>query len=199
MECVPGGGGACPPCGRGSLASTRGVGNLAPRRYHRPMGAGDRARALAWAVVGLSTALACEPQPRREAAAPPPTASATTAPPSAADTGFFSGAPAYESSRVQTSAAAAHKAKKVSVSMPSVPACLRCHKAGGGAVPFLFAGTVFADHAATRGAADVEVRVVDGSGTATSVHSDANGNFWVKGTGSLGKAHAGGRSASSVR
>ena len=83
--------------------------------------------------------------------------------------------------------------------MPSVPACLRCHKAGGGAVPFLFAGTVFADHAATRGAADVEVRVVDGSGTATSVHSDANGNFWVKGTGSLGKAHAGGRSASSVR
>jgi len=122
---------------------------------------------------------------------PPATTSSAGAPavnaPAPVDTAFFAQAPAFESAPVAKSAAAAHVAKKVSVSMPAVPACLTCHKPGGRGTPFLFAGTIFADKAASRGAADVEIRVMDAKGVATAVHTDADGNFWAKGTTPLSK------------
>jgi hypothetical protein len=137
--------------------------------------------------------LACTP-PTEPSVAP-----TTVGAPPPVDTAFFAAGPAYASAPVSSSAAAAHIAKKVSVSMPAVPACLTCHKPGGHGVSFLFAGTIFADKAATRGAPDIEIRVVDAKGVATSVHSDADGNFWAKG-GSLAKpAKAGARNASAMR
>ena len=148
-----------------------------------------------WIMLLLVSAkLACAPQPVEPSVAP------TVSTPPPADTAFFAEGPAYASALVATSAAAAHVAKKVSVSMPAVPACLTCHKAGGRGAAFVFAGTIFADKAATRGAADVEIRVVDAKGVATTVHSDADGNFWAKGAPSLAKpARAGARNAQAVR
>jgi hypothetical protein len=64
--------------------------------------------------------------------------------------------------------------------MPALPACLRCHRRGGAAVDFLFAGTVSSDTAASRGAPVIEIRIVDAKGNATSTRSDVDGNFWVK-------------------
>ena len=141
------------------------------------------------ALVVVSTPLACTP-PAAQGTVP----TVTTAPP--ADTAFFAEAPAYVSAPVASSAAAAHVAKKVSVSMPAVPACLTCHRAGGRGAPFVFAGTAFADKAATKGAADIEIRIVDAKGNAMTAHTDADGNFWLKGATSLAKpARAGARNA----
>jgi hypothetical protein len=151
-------------------------------------------RGSEWVLLLLvGAALACTPP------AEPNFAPTVSAPPPA-DTAFFAEGPAYASAPVATSAAAAHLAKKVSVSMPAVPACLTCHKGGGRGAAFLFAGTIFSDKAATRGAADVEIRVVDAKGVATTVHSDADGNFWSKGATSLAKpARVGARNAQVVR
>jgi hypothetical protein len=154
----------------------------------RPVGLGKLS-----AFLAASTLLACAP-PVSQATAP----TGTAAPP--ADTTFFAGEPAYVSAPGATSAAAAHVAKKVSVSMPAVPACLTCHRSGGRGTPFVYAGTAFADKAATRGAADIEIRVVDAKGNATTAHTDADGNFWVKGAAPLAKpARAGARNAQAVR
>ena len=72
-------------------------------------------------------------------------------------------------------------------------------QSGRKGAPFVFAGTVFADKAASRGAPDVEIRVVDAKGSAISVHSDADGNFWVKGGAPLAKpARVGARNAAKV-
>jgi hypothetical protein len=141
--------------------------------------------------------LACAP-PAEQGAGPATAPASTAAPP--ADTSFFAGGPGYASSPVANSAAAAHLAKKVSVSMPAVPACLKCHRGGGHGTPFVFAGTAFTDKAATRGASDIEIRVVDARGTAMTAHTDADGNFWVKGGAQLAKpARAGARNAQAVR
>jgi hypothetical protein len=55
--------------------------------------------------------------------------------------------------------------------------CLGCHN-GVTCVKFDFAGTVYKAPALTQGAADVEVRIIDATNYAHSVHSDADGNFW---------------------
>ena len=92
----------------------------------------------------------------------------------------FTGAPAYASAPVTTTAASAHAAKKVPA--PSnATGCLSCHKTGGTAPSFVFAGTIFAADDGKTPLADAEVRFVDDKGTASSAHSDADGNFWLKG------------------
>ncbi len=117
------------------------------------------------------------------------------APAAAAEKTIFTDAPAYASQPVAASAASAHAAKKQAAPNLST-ACLSCHKAGGTAPQFVIAGTVYADAAGTKGAPDVEIRVADASGNGTSVHSDADGNFWVKGTTAFaGPGHAGARDA----
>lgn len=55
--------------------------------------------------------------------------------------------------------------------------CLSCHD-GTTCVKFDFAGTVWFAPDYTRGAPDVEVRIIDANDLAYSVHSDADGNFW---------------------
>src|SRR6266851_2909510 len=78
-------------------------------------------------------ALACAPPAEQGSGAAATPASSSAPPPT--DTTFFGGASGYVSAPVATSAAAAHLAKKVSVSMPAVPACLTCHRAGGHGTP----------------------------------------------------------------
>ena len=111
----------------------------------------------------------------------------------------FSDAPAYASQAVAASAASAHAAKKVAP--PGKEAgCLTCHKAGGSATQFLFAGTVYADADGKKGQPDVEIRVADALGNTVTVHSDADGNFWSKGTAPLATpAKAGARDTVKTR
>lgn len=62
---------------------------------------------------------------------------------------------------------------------PAGQACLGCH--GGqhpNVVEFLFAGTVWSDAAGTKPSASSEVRIRESNGTATSVYTDADGNFF---------------------
>jgi len=104
----------------------------------------------------------------------------------------FTGAPAYASAPVATTAAAAHAAKKLPAPSKET-ACLSCHKTGGTAPSFVFAGTVFSSDDGKSPLADAEVRFVDDKGAASSAHSDADGNFWSKGPSVLtegGKAGA---------
>jgi hypothetical protein len=116
----------------------------------------------------------------------------------AAEKTIFTDAPAYAMQPVATTAAAAHAAKSVAAPSKATP-CLGCHKAGGAAPAFAFAGTVYADKDATKGAAGVEVRVADASGAGASVFADADGNFWSKGTPSSAPGHAGARNAVKAR
>jgi hypothetical protein len=111
---------------------------------------------------------------------------------------IFSEVPAFASQSVSATAASAHAAKGAPAPSKETP-CLGCHKAGGSASPFAFAGTVYADKDATKGAAGVEVRVADSSGPTASVFTDADGNFWSKGTPLKGPAHAGARNAAKTR
>jgi len=111
---------------------------------------------------------------------------------------IFSDAPAFAPAPVASSAAAAHAAKKIAAPSKATP-CLGCHKDGGSAPAFSFAGSIYADKEATKGAADVEIRVEDNGAPAVSVHSDADGNFWSKGPALKGPAHAGARSAIKTR
>ncbi len=55
--------------------------------------------------------------------------------------------------------------------------CLSCHKSGGSAGSFGWAGTVYANGVA---AANIEVAVLDASGKSTSVYSCSNGNVYSK-------------------
>src|SRR5450759_426289 len=73
-----------------------------------------------------------------------------------ADQTLFSDAPAYASAAVAGSAAAAHTAKG-SPAPDNKTACLTCHKSGGTAPAFVFAGSVFADGDGKKGAPDIEV------------------------------------------
>jgi hypothetical protein len=128
-------------------------------------------------------------------AAKPPATAPAPAPPAAKN--VFVDAPAYASAPVARSASAAHAAKGA-VAPGNKTACLSCHKAGGAAPAFSFAGTVFADTAATKGGADVEVRVLDGKGQSLAVHSDADGNFWLAGAPVATPIHAGVRNGATT-
>src|SRR5262249_24104869 len=111
---------------------------------------------------------------------------------------IFSDAPSFAPAPIASTAAAAHAAKKIDPPSKTT-ACLGCHKEGGTAGAFAFAGTVYADKDAMKGAADIEIRVADASGPSASVHTDAEGNFWWKGRAIKGPAHAGARSSAKTR
>jgi hypothetical protein len=119
---------------------------------------------------------------------------APAAPVAGGSGGVFTDATAYASAPPARTAAAAHSAKGVAAPGAKTP-CLGCHKDGGAAPAFTFAGTIFADDGMSKGSADVEVRVADASGKGVSAHSDADGNFWVQGPALALPAHAGARVA----
>jgi hypothetical protein len=125
--------------------------------------------ATAWGVI-----LACggggQSTPTTPGSAQKPAAAATST--------VFSAAPAYASAPVSTTAVSVHAGKKLPV--PTSTACLSCHKTGGTAPSFVLGGTVFGDDG-KKPLADVEVRFVDDKGATSSVHSDSDGNFWLKG------------------
>jgi len=116
----------------------------------------------------------------------------TAAGPAAEAKTAFTGAPAYASAAVTTTAASAHAAKKIAA--PSnATGCLSCHKTGGTAPSFVFGGTIFSSDDGKTPLADAEIRFVDDKGAASSAHSDADGNYWLKGpsvTAETGKAGA---------
>lgn len=90
----------------------------------------------------------------------------------------FTGAAAFASAPVATSAEQEHTTRNVGT-VPTGQACLSCHT-GAGATKFSFAGTIYKDALGTAGAPDVELRIVNAQGLEKgTVHSDANGNFWL--------------------
>jgi hypothetical protein len=54
-----------------------------------------------------------------------------------------------------------------------------CHGPAGGETEFVVGGTVYKDYKGTTPAPGVEVRVVDAVGTAMSVYTGTNGNFYL--------------------
>lgn len=134
-------------------------------------------------VLLLAAACGGAPTPATKGPAGAPAGDAKT---------VFTGAPAYASGPVASTAAAAHAAKKLPA-LTKDTACLSCHKTGGSAPSFVFGGTVFTADDGKTGLADAELRFVDDKGNASSAHSDADGNFWLKGpsvTVETGKAGA---------
>jgi hypothetical protein len=90
----------------------------------------------------------------------------------------FTGAGPYTSLVVTPTAEQEHANRQVGV-VPTGQGCLGCHN-GATATRFGTGGTVYKDLAGTIGAANVEVRIVKTDGTEyATVHSDANGNFWL--------------------
>ena len=127
----------------------------------------------AWTLlfaVSAGALLACGGAPKSAPSAAP-AADAKTA---------FTGAPAYVSAPVTTTAASAHASKKLPAPSKET-ACLNCHKTGGTAPSFVLGGSIFAADDGKSPLADAEIRFVDDKGTASSAHSDADGNFWLKG------------------
>lgn len=112
----------------------------------------------------------------------------------------FTGAGPYQSQPVQVSAKAEHQNRGVGID-PTGQNCLGCHN-GGGAVRFGVGGTIYTSQAGTTGAADVQLRFVKTDGSEyVSVHSDADGNFWVADNGGFGAVGgmAGARNATTTQ
>jgi len=61
--------------------------------------------------------------------------------------------------------------------------CMTCHDGSTDLPVFLFGGTVYTDSTGTKGAANVEVRVIDSAKAAHVVYSDVDGNFYEYATG----------------
>ncbi len=138
---------------------------------------------MPWVVVLGFAAFACGGETAQPPMVPTATDNAKV---------VFASAPPYASSPVSTSAASAHAAKKIAAPSKDT-ACLSCHKTGGTATSFVFAGTVFSSDDGKSPLADAEIRFVDDKGATSSAHSDADGNFWAKGpsvTTEIGKAGA---------
>lgn len=89
----------------------------------------------------------------------------------------FSGAPAYVAADPagNTTIAPVHPGGN-----PGGQNCQTCHTQGGSAPAFAMAGTVLSAPTGGSPVAKAEVRMVDPAGTQlASVHTDANGNFWI--------------------
>lgn len=56
--------------------------------------------------------------------------------------------------------------------------CLSCHRQGGDATPYTFAGTLYADGGGAAPAAGVTLHLKDAAGLDVTVVTEANGNFW---------------------
>ena len=111
----------------------------------------------------------------------------------------FTNAPAFASAPIAKSAVQSHLDKAVGTTPGKSTKCLACHTGSPGP-RFAFGGTAFADMQGTQPAADVEIRVVDASGVAVSVHTDADGNFWAKAQAALASpGYAGDRSATGAK
>lgn len=77
-----------------------------------------------------------------------------------------------------------------------------CHGVGGAGPRFAAGGTVFTSAAGATPAAQVEVRLRDGAGTAVSAYTDANGNFFVRAAAAAAlvfPVQAGARNAATTR
>jgi hypothetical protein len=55
---------------------------------------------------------------------------------------------------------------------------MSCHRQGGDATPYAFAGTLYADPGGTTPAAGVTMHLMDAVGGDAVVVTAANGNFW---------------------
>jgi hypothetical protein len=88
----------------------------------------------------------------------------------------FTGAPAYAADPPTIRANDQHGGMIV-----TGKSCLDCHN-GTTCTKFDFAGTVWTAPALTKGAVDVEVRIIDANNYAHDVHSDVDGNFWHRAT-----------------
>jgi hypothetical protein len=56
--------------------------------------------------------------------------------------------------------------------------CLSCHRQGGDATPYTFAGTLYADSGGTAAAPGVTLHLLNGDGALVTVITEGNGNFW---------------------
>lgn len=102
----------------------------------------------------------------------------------------FGGAPAYTKGSPPHSANDHHETPMTGMD------CLSCHN-GDTAPEFLFGGTVYRG---TKPAPNVQVRVLDAAGEVQgSTYSDADGNFWVAGTGGLAPGRTGVRHATTAK
>jgi hypothetical protein len=122
------------------------------------------------APTGTPTTPAPPPSPMHDGGVAGPSEGGT--PESGVDAGppnAFTGAPAYASKIVTPTAAQNHAMRGVQVTPNYQVDCLSCHNGQGLANKFLLAGSIYTDANAGTGAADIEI----------SVHSDADGNFWV--------------------
>jgi hypothetical protein len=96
----------------------------------------------------------------------------------------FANAPPYQSQPPSERATDVHKSGNVGTVPSKDVQCLSCH--GSGAAPkFLFGGSIYTDRDATAPATDMELGIIDAKGKTFFVHSDADGNFWVKDAASL--------------
>jgi hypothetical protein len=109
----------------------------------------------------------------------------------------FAGAPAFSGGSATTASVVSKHKFEVNVD-PTGRDCFgsNCHGHNAKAPSLLFGGTVYKDSDATGPAVGVEIRVLDANGTARSTYSDTNGNFYVRGTGTLAlPGHSGARNA----
>jgi hypothetical protein len=125
--------------------------------------------------------------------APAPSAPAAATPSAPA---VFATAPAYSLAAPPKSAAAAHTAKGAPA--PGGTACLGCHKSGGAAPSFAFAGTVYVDDKRSAPNPAAEIGVDDAKGAESIAHADADGNFWSLGAPIALPAHAAARQAAKI-
>lgn len=130
------------------------------------------------------------PTPGAPAPGAPGTGAGATMPPAsttpAASAAAFAGSPAYVAtlgpSTIDTSGKGNGHLSLDAQGNPAGHACLTCHDGAGkgGAPGFLFAGTIYADKAATKPAASAEIRVLGADGKGLSAYTDANGNFFFR-------------------
>lgn len=117
---------------------------------------------------------------------PPSTGTPPGTPPGTPAAGAFAGAAAYTAklgpSTIDTSGKGNGHLSFNAAGNPAGKACLSCHDGTGksGAPAFLFAGTVYADKAATKPAVKAEVRILGADGKGLSAYTDANGNFFFR-------------------
>jgi len=88
----------------------------------------------------------------------------------------FTGAAAF-ASRTGSSARQNAHTNQLGNANPARRDCLGCHNGNGGP-RFTLGGTVFTTAQGTQGAAGVEVRLSSANGTALSVYTDGDGNFY---------------------
>jgi hypothetical protein len=135
-------------------------------------------------ITGAPATTGAPPSSPSPAGTPAPPA--VTTPAGTTATGAFAGAPAYVAtlgaSTIDTSGKGNGHLSFNAQGNPAGHACLSCHDGAGkgGAPAFLFAGSLYADKAATKPAVRAEVRMVGADGKGLSTYTDTNGNFFFR-------------------